>query len=263
MQRPVITLLTDFSTKDCYVAAMKGVILGINPDARIVDLGHEISPQDVFEGALFLRGIFPYFPRATFHVCVVDPGVGGSRRPIMVEARGQTFIGPDNGLFTFVYDMEPRCSVRSLTADRFHLPDPSVTFHGRDIFAPSAAHLSLGVDPGALGETVNDPVRLEAPTVTRTEDRIEGTVIHIDSFGNCITNIDKGEFSAFITGSAWKLTVGDAAIEQLHRSYGEVPPGVMLALVGSEGLIEVSINQGQADEALSIAKGAGVKVEKI
>ena len=180
---PVITLLTDFGTADYFVGAVKGAILSVNPSAVIVDITHEIPPQDIEAGAFTLLAAYKTFPVGTIHVAVVDPGVGSTRRPIIVKTNEQFFVGPDN-TFTYIYDREPSHRIVHVTADRFFRPSVSSTFHGRDIFAPVAAALSNGVALEEFGEEINDQVRLPS---LETPLR----VIHIDRFGNCVTNITR------------------------------------------------------------------------
>ena len=193
---PVITLLTDFGTADYFVGAVKGAILSVNPAAVITDVTHEIPPQDIEAAAFTMLAAYPAFPPETIHVAVVDPGVGSTRRPIIVKAGRSLFVGPDNGLFTYIYDREPSHQTFHITAEKYFRPSPSTTFHGRDIFAPVAAALSKGVKPEAFGPVIADEVRLAnslTPKVLAT-GRVEARIIHIDRFGNCITNITRDLF---------------------------------------------------------------------
>ncbi|MFA6245082.1 MAG: SAM-dependent chlorinase/fluorinase, partial [Candidatus Hydrogenedentales bacterium] len=188
--RPVVTLLTDFGTKDAYVAAMKGVILTRCPEVTIVDLSHEITPQDIFEGALFLAEAAHYFAPGTIHCVVVDPGVGTSRLPIAASAGGQLFVAPDNGILSLFVRKHPLGEVRMITNKRFMLDRISATFHGRDIFAPAAAALASGVPVEEAGDRTTTMTMLDIPWAKRDEDnRVVGIVMHIDRFGNAITNI--------------------------------------------------------------------------
>ncbi|HEY2865866.1 MAG TPA: SAM-dependent chlorinase/fluorinase, partial [Pyrinomonadaceae bacterium] len=181
-----VALLTDFGTRDHYVAAMKGVILGINRKAVIVDITHEIEPQAIATAAFVLRACYREFPPATVFCCVVDAGVGSERRAIIVSTNGQFFVGPDNGLFSFLYDKS--CEITSIENDRYFRKPVSATFHGRDIFAPVAGHLSLGVPPNEFGPQVTDPVRLNDIVSTQLDEKtFEGAAIHIDHFGNIVT----------------------------------------------------------------------------
>ena len=192
-RRPVsvITLLTDFGVADYFVGSVKGVILSLNPQARIVDLTHEIPAQDIEAAAFTLLAAYKSFPKGTVHVAVVDPGVGSTRRGIAVVAADQFFVGPDNGIFSYIYERESKFSVYELSNEEFFREPVSPTFHGRDIFAPVAAALSNGVKPAKLGPRVTDPVKLAPLTPEVRDSRILARIIHIDRFGNCVTNITR------------------------------------------------------------------------
>lgn len=234
---PVITLLTDFGTADYYVGAVKGAILSVNPDAVIVDITHEVPAQDIETGAFLLLAAYKTFPRGTVHVAVVDPGVGSTRRPIIVSAGDQFFVGPDNGIFSYI---EPPHRTFHVTAEKYFRPDPSSTFHGRDIFAPVAAALSTGVSPEQFGLEINDVVKLPS---LETPLRI----IHIDRFGNCVTNITGEKFEG--------LTLNGRTISVLRNFYGEAPVGEIFAIWGSAGFLEISMNGGSAAQVLSAKRG--------
>lgn len=234
---PVITLLTDFGTADYYVGAVKGAILSVNPDAVIVDITHEVPAQDIETGAFLLLAAYKTFPRGTVHVAVVDPGVGSTRRPIIVSAGDQFFVGPDNGIFSYI---EPPHRTFHVTAEKYFRPDPSSTFHGRDIFAPVAAALSTGVSPEQFGLEINDVVKLPS---LETPLRI----IHIDRFGNCVTNITREKFEG--------LTLNGRTISVLRNFYGEAPVGEIFAIWGSAGFLEISMNGGSAAQVLSAKRG--------
>jgi len=235
----VITLLTDFGTADYYVGAVRGAILSVNPAAVIVDITHEIPPQDLAAGAFTLFAAYKTFPAGTIHVAVVDPGVGSSRRPIIVSANDQFFVGPDNGLFTYIYDLEPSHRTVHVTADRFFRPEVSMTFHGRDIFAPVAAALSKGVAIEEFGAEINDEVRLPS---LETPLRI----IHIDRFGNCVTNVTRADKGVVINGRT---------ISEFRRFYGEGDDESLFAIRGSAGFLEISINGGSAAKILGVKRG--------
>jgi len=250
----IITLLTDFGLVDGYGAAMKGVILTLNPQATIVDVTHEVPPQDVGYGAYILGTVYPYFPPGTIHVAVVDPGVGSARAAVAVQAAGQTFVAPDNGLLTHVL-AEGYDAAVALTEPRFWRPQPARTFHGRDIFAPVAAHLSLGVPLASLGEPVEELVRLP---LAQPHRRADGTwvaqVIHVDRFGNLITNMRPDP--------AWLerlqgAQVGSAIIHAVVGTYADVPSGSPAILVGSGGYLEIALRDGSAQREF----GAGVGSE--
>jgi len=247
----VISLLTDFGTADYFVGAVKGAILSINPAAVIVDITHEIPPQDVAAGAFTLLAAYKTFPAGTIHVAVVDPGVGSTRRPIIVSANEQFFVGPDNGLFTYIYDREPSHRIFHVTADRYFRPEPSTTFHGRDIFAPVAAALSNGVAVEEFGAEINDEVRLPS---LETPLRI----IHIDRFGNCVTNISHELFEA-VNGSA--LLINGTTISSFRNFYGEADEhDTLFAIWGSAGFLEISVNGGSAAKKLNAERNDTIQV---
>jgi S-adenosylmethionine hydrolase len=246
--------MTDFGSKDHYAGAMKGVILGINPNARIVDITHEIEKFNIFEAAFKLISYYTYFPRGTVHVVVVDPGVGGQRRPIAAEAGGYFFVGPDNGVFSPVIDSVDNPRVVEITNAGYMLGNVSGTFHGRDIFAPAAAHLSSGVDICKLGDLAAEPVSLDIPEPSVNGNEISGVVLYVDSFGNLITNIP-----AEIVRPDSTVYVGRRRIDRISGSYGEAGKGELLAIIGSAGLLEISVNQGSAKELLG-TKRVSVRV---
>lgn len=251
-----ITLTTDFGLKDPYVGIMKGVILSIDPTALIVDINHGISPHNIMEGAFSILQSYRYFPYGTIHVAVVDPGVGGKRRGIVVETDRYLFVGPDNGIFTWILEKESVRGVIHLTNKEYFLEEVSRTFHGRDIFAPVAAHLSRGLDPGRLGEPVDDPFRIPLPKPSREGKRIFGEVIYIDGFGNCITNIEEG----MIGDKRVLIRVKDLVIEGLSKTYEDGRGGVPLALIGSTSFLEIGVYGGSASALLGIGPGERVEV---
>ena len=246
----IITLTTDFGLKDPYVAAMKGVILGIIPQVTIVDVSHSIYPASIREAADILGYIVPCFPEGTVHVAVVDPGVGGDRRPILVEAEGHFFVGPDNGIFWPRIRADKESRIIHLIKDRFFRKPVSRTFHGRDIFAPIAVHLVAGADPMEMGERIYDPVELPVKEPAIEEGRIIGEVTRVDRFGNLITNIRQETVAEFLKGCKPLLHVGDLKIRGFQSCYADVPEGKPLALWGSSGCLEISVNQGKASEAI-------------
>jgi S-adenosyl-L-methionine hydrolase (adenosine-forming) len=256
LDAPLITLTTDFGTRDGFVAQMKGVILGINPRARLIDGTHDIEPFSVLEGALVLKGISPHFPRGTIHVAVVDPGVGSKRRGVVLCTKEQTYVGPDNGLFSLIMSDNGSCVMREIQNRDYMLPEPHPTFHGRDIFAPVAAHLSAGKAFEEVGPLVHDPIMLSIPTATMSAAGLEGAVIYVDRFGNLTSNIDKTMLSK-IVGT---VGVGDVTIQGLGCFFGEVPEGEPMALINSFGLLEIAVNQGNAAQVLGIGKDEPVRV---
>jgi S-adenosylmethionine hydrolase len=255
----VITLTTDFGTRDTYVAEMKGAILSIVRDVHVVDITHEVAPRDVLEGALALEAAAARFPAATIHVAVVDPGVGTARRGLAVAARDQMFVGPDNGLFTpFLGDRRWRAF--ELTAVEFRGPTVSHTFHGRDIFAPAAAHLARGVEPERLGPPVTDPVRLVWPEARVSEGRVGGAVVHVDRFGNLVTSIRADAVIAL--GSSVAVRVAGKSL-RLVQTYGDLGRGDPGALVGSSNRLEIAVNAGSAARTLRARCGTPVVVSRI
>jgi S-adenosyl-L-methionine hydrolase (adenosine-forming) len=252
----VITLTTDFGTRDGFVAQMKGVILGINPGVRLVDVTHDIEPFSIMEAALVLKGISSHFPRGAIHVAVVDPGVGSDRRRIVLRTGEQMFVGPDNGLFSLVVPEGRPPEIREIENPDYMRPQPHPTFHGRDVFAPVAAHLSAGKPFDGLGPLVNDPIMLSFPAVKENADGLEGNVIHVDRFGNVSTNIDK----EMLTRSVGTVCLGNVTIQGLSRFFGEVPVGKAVALINSFGLLEIAVNRGNAAEELGIGMDEPIKV---
>jgi S-adenosylmethionine hydrolase len=244
----VITLLTDFGTADYFVGAVKGAILSVNPKAVIADITHEIPPQDIEAGAFTLLACYQTFPAGTIHVAVVDPGVGSERRPIVVSANEQFFVGPDNGIFSYICDREASHRTFHVTAEKYFRPSPSSTFHGRDIFAPVAAALSKRVKPEKLGRKIDDEVRLESiDQVTR--------IIHIDRFGNCITNITPDQLKP---GAG--LLINGKTIRDFRKFYGEETGSKPFAIWGSAGFLEISVNGGSAAKKLGVKKADKVIV---
>jgi len=264
----LITLMTDFGLKDGNVGVMKGVILGIAPQAQIVDLSHLISPQNVREAALILLRSAPYFPPGTIHVVVVDPGVGTSRRPIAAQLGTQRYVGPDNGAITLLLEHAERQgwpgAFVHLDRPQFWLPEVSHVFHGRDIFAPAAAHLANGAALSDLGTPVSDPVRLALPRPERTPAGWRGEIIHIDHFGNLASNILIEHLPGWLD-AAEKITVRLRGVEirGLVKTFGERTPGDLAALFGSTGNLIVAVVNGSAAEALGARVGDCFEVERL
>ncbi|MGH9661305.1 MAG: SAM hydrolase/SAM-dependent halogenase family protein, partial [Bryobacteraceae bacterium] len=238
MPTSILTLTTDFGHADPFAGIMKGVILGIAPAARIVDLSHDIGAYSVDEAAFVLAQAYRHFPPKTVHVVVVDPGVGSARRPILVEAAGQTFVGPDNGVLAFVLAAE-KCKVRWITAQRYFGKPLSQTFHGRDVFAPVGAHLARNVSPARFGKIIDDYLRPVSLKPERTARRgWTGAILKIDRFGNLITSFHIAEFPRLLDGP-FEMQVGLQMVTRLARNYAECPPGELFAIVGSAGYVEV------------------------
>ncbi len=262
LRSPIITLLTDFGIKDPYVASMKGVILNINPDCQVVDITHQIHPQDITEGAIILAHSFSYFPRGTIHLAVVDPEVGGARNPILIVTEKFFFIGPDNGIFSLALREERMKSAYVLTERRFFLPEISSTFHGRDIFAPVAGHLTLGIPPEAFGRRMDSYKTLKLPDPIIKREHLTGEVIHVDAFGNLITNIDRMTLSQFHQGRPFQIRVKKGIISTLSKGYWEGIKGDPIALFGSWGFLEIAVQEGNAQKRLQMKKGDKVFIEK-
>ncbi len=257
----VVTLTTDFGKRDPYVAAMKGVLCCECPGVQMVDLSHDIAPQDVLEGALFLAGAAPYFPPATIHVAVVDPGVGTGRAPIVVSAGGQRFVCPDNGLLSLFARQHPVEEARVVSNPVFMRHPVSATFHGRDIFAPTAGRLACGAPLEEVGDLLGEIVLLDVPCPEReSERRLQGTVIHVDRFGNAITNIPH---SLLADVAIEAVRAGDHCIEGLYATYGDVAPGRPLALIGSSGYLEIAVRDGNAGAELELSPGTCVTVNTL
>lgn len=258
---PVITLLTDFGTADYFVAAVKGVVLTSNPLASIVDITHEIPPQDIEAGAFTLLTCYRDFPEGTIHVAVVDPGVGSARRPIIVRAGSQYFVGPDNGLFSYVLDQEPAPKIHHATAEKYFRPSPSPTFHGRDLFAPVAAALSTGVKPHKFGPRIEDEVRLAPLAPVREQDgSLKGRIIHIDRFGNCITNFTRSDAP---DSDQLKLLVKRRVIQQVRKFFADDAgaPEELFAIWGSAGFLELASNGASAATLLRAKRGDPVVLQ--
>jgi S-adenosylmethionine hydrolase len=252
-----IALLTDFGTRDHYVGAMKGVILSIDADAKLIDISHEIGPQDIASAAFVLRSCYREFPTGTIFLCVVDPGVGSDRRAILALAEDRLFVGPDNGLFGFILRRDS--VVHEITNEQYFRHPVSSTFHGRDIFAPAAAHLSRGVPPAELGAQIDDPVILaDIVPYQIAPDRIDGRVIYIDRFGNLVTNI-----TADLARRKFQLEVADHVVTDMRRTYAGAETGRPFAIKGSTGLIEISVNESSAAEKLNAQVGTPVMLKFI
>lgn len=260
--RRIITLLTDFGTRDAFVGIMKGVILGIAPDVQLVDLSHDIPPQDIFTGALQLRSAVPFFPHGTIHVAVVDPGVGSQRRAVVVQAHDAFFIGPDNGLLSLAAPPESISRIVHLTNPQYFLPRRSNTFHGRDVFAPVAAHLAQGVLPETLGPQIGTIEQLTLPVVERTDSQLTGQVIAIDHFGNLITNITEADLLPF-SRETLSVSIGKIQIHGIVPTYVTVPVGSFAALLNSWGMLEITVRNGSAVQQLQTSRGTTVSVRRV
>lgn len=259
-EEAIITLTTDFGLKDPFVGIMKGVILNINPKVRIVDISHKVSPQNILEASLILRDAYRYFPAKTIHVAVVDPGVGSPRRPILVIAEKHYFIGPDNGIFSFVYENSQR--VIHITAKHYFLSSEDTTFHGRDIFAPVAGWLSKGISIDNFGETIKDYIKITIPEpVIAGKELVEGEVIYIDGFGNVATNISRNEIKAFTSDpSKLKILIKGIEISGINKYYAQSIDKRPSAIINSSGLLEIYIYQGNAEKELGLKIGEKIGI---
>lgn len=257
--RGIITLTTDFGLEDYYAGAVKGAILRLAPHVQVVDLSHCIPPQDVLAGAFVLRHAAGEFPPDTIHLAVVDPGVGSGRRPLALDSGGQLWVGPDNGLFSFALET-PGWRAHEIAHPELRGRRLSPTFHGRDLFAPTAARLAAGFPLEQVGPRVADPVRLEEARPHREGGRLVGQVVHVDRFGSLITNIAEADLTPWREG--WRICLGEGRVlERLCQTYSEAEPGALLALIGSAGLLEIAINGGAAARSLNLGRRAPVVVE--
>jgi S-adenosylmethionine hydrolase len=251
--RRIITLLTDFGSQDYFVGAMKGVILSLNPSAQIVDITHDVPPHDIQAGAFNLLAGYTSFPAGTIHVAVVDPGVGSRRKPLLIECGEQLFVGPDNGIFSWICEREGKFRAILLSNENFFRHPVSATFHGRDIFAPVAAALSKGAAFAEFGPPIDDLVKLESLTVkTRSEGQIEARVIYIDRFGNCVTNLTRDQVSEESFRSGATLSVSGRQISTYRRFFGEAVGGQddLFCIFGSAGFIEIAAQDSSAAKIL-------------
>ncbi|HZD93753.1 MAG TPA: SAM-dependent chlorinase/fluorinase [Candidatus Sulfotelmatobacter sp.] len=259
----MITLTTDFGLTEHYIGAMKGVIYNINPSVQLVDITNAVQSFDILDGAIAISQAYSYFPKETVHVVVVDPGVGGPRRPIVANIGQYIFVAPDNGVLSLVMEREERTMVRHITSEHYFHQPVSKTFHGRDIFAPVAAYLSKGMESSKFGDEISDYVRFAAPKPKATgASAWKGIVLKTDKFGNLITNIMPKDIPQMFDGSssAFKITIGKAEVTKLCSSYAEGAQGELVAIVGSTGFLEISSNKGAASRLAGADKGSEVAV---
>lgn len=258
---PIITLLTDFGLRDTFIGVMKGVIWSITPNAQIVDLTHEIPPQRVMDGALAIAGAAPYFPAGTIHVCVVDPGVGTARRPMLAAIGDQYFIGPDNGLFSLLIKKAEGLTTPpvfiALNRSRYWLPQVSNSFHGRDIFAPVAAHLANGVALEELGDPFENPMLIKIPVPQKTMNGWIGQVMLVDHFGNLATNLTYEQLNSKI---GVNIFVKNTTINGVVETFGSKPVGELIAMLDSSGHLAISVVNGSAADRLGIHAGEPVSI---
>jgi len=261
MARPVIALLTDFGTKDHYAGTMKGVALGICPDAALVDISHDLPPHDLVGAALELAAAYKYFPAGTIFLVVVDPGVGSTRRGIAAEAGDYKFVAPDNGVLSAVLDDHPPKRVVELTERKYARATVSRTFEGRDRFAPAAAWLAKGIELSALGRSAGSIHRLDIPKPDVAGDRIDGQVLRVDRFGNLITNIDRRAFDK-VAGGPLDIKAGGHVVSRVVSTYADVADGEVCALFGSTDHLAIAANGASAALRLDLGRGAAVHVAR-
>lgn len=262
MSRPTIALLSDFGLRDHYAGTMKGVILGICPDATLVDISHDIPPHDVLTAALELAASFRYFPQGTIFLTVIDPGVGSSRRGIAADTGDYRFIAPDNGVLTAVFNETPPKKVVELTERRYARPTVSRTFEGRDRFAPAAAWLAKGIQLAALGRPIADYHRLEIPVPQTVDAALAGTVLRVDRFGNLVTNIDRRTFERFAEAAPIQIEAGAHRVGRLVATYADIGPDEVCALFGGTDHLELAANASSAADRLSLATGAAIVIRR-
>lgn len=256
----IVTLTTDFGNKDGYVGAVKGVLLKVNPQIRVIDITQDISPFNILEGAMVLNSFYQFFPRGTIHLVVVDPGVGGKRKGVLIQTDNYFFVGPDNGVFSFVFEKEKIRQMVDLTNSRYFLHKPSSTFHARDIFAPVSAFLSLGVEIKEFGSLSRECYKFKLPQPKFRENGLSGEIIHIDRFGNLISNISS---ELLPEGKRIQVKIGQRRIKSLSRFYSEERKGELVALIGSSNFLEIAVNQGNAQRLLKAKIGDKITVEKL
>jgi S-adenosylmethionine hydrolase len=265
MQRPVISLLTDFGLRDHFVGVMKAVILSICPEAEIVDITHDLSPMAISDGALLLGCSYPYFLPGSIHVAVVDPGVGGARRALAARCDDRFFVGPDNGILSYAFADAKDYQAVAITNSKYCLSPTSATFHGRDVFAPAAAHLANGTPLEELGPAVVDPVLLDLPEPRETERGLEAHVLHVDRFGNLITDLKQHRLAEWLGSCDRRQVVieaGQARLEGLQDHYETVAQGRPLAVIGSTGRLEIAVNRGSASDQLRLTQGDTIVLRK-
>jgi len=260
---PTITLLSDFGLKDSYVAQMKAAILSICPKATIVDISHQVERHNLIMGAFILASAAPYFPDGTVHVAVVDPSVGGKRRPILIETNRSFYVGPDNGLLVLAAKSDEIKTVYHIVGERFMAEQVSATFHGRDIFAPVAAHVANGVEPSKIGRMITDFAVSDYSEAKKERGTVDCEVVHIDGFGNIVTNLHSRDLDKTVIryGSSFKLKHDSKSVAlKLCRTYSDVQVGTLLGLIGSHGFLEIAVNQGSAAERLEVTQGSKLKL---
>ena len=263
LARSIVTLTTDFGNADHYAGVLKGVILSINPEAQIIDICHDLRPYDVLDAAFAIAQAYRYFPPKTVHLVVVDPGVGSSRRPILVSAGNHSFVAPDNGVLSLLYAREEGMIVRHITSSHYFLEPVSQTFHARDVFAPVAAWMSRQVEPEKFGDPIEDFIRFQPPQPKKINDRLlKGIVLRVDRFGTLTTNLTPDDLPQLFTETPppFKIVIGKTEVTKLATSYAHEAPGEVFAILGSSGYLEIAVNRASAAAAVGVGKGAEVGV---
>jgi S-adenosylmethionine hydrolase len=263
MARPVVAFLSDFGTRDHYAGTMKGVVLGVCPDATLVDVGHDIPAHDVVAGALELAACYRYFPAGTIFLVVVDPGVGSSRRGIAADCGDYKFVAPDNGVLSAVFRETPPRRVVELTERKYARATISRTFEGRDRFAPAAGWLAKGIALVSLGKSITNYHVIDLPKPVVALGEISGEIVRVDRFGNLISNIDRRVFEQLANGGAVAITVAGRDIPRIVSTYAEAPAGELCALFGSTDTLEIAVNAGDAARSLGLDRGAQVSVRLV
>lgn len=263
MARPVVAFLSDFGTRDHYAGTMKGVVLGVCPDATLVDIGHDIPAHDVLAGALELAACYRFFPAGTVFLVVVDPGVGSSRRGIAAECGDYKFVAPDNGVLSAVFRETPPRKVVELTERKYARATVSRTFEGRDRFAPAAGWLAKGIALVSLGKSIGNYHVIDLPKPVAGPGEITGEIVRVDRFGNLISNIDRRAVEQLVNGATVTVTVGDRDIPRIVATYAEAPTGELCALFGGTDHLEIAVNAGNASERLGLSRGAKVRVRLV
>jgi len=259
----IITLTTDFGLRDAYVGSMKGVILSIHPHARIVDITHELPAHRILPAACLLREACPRFPPGTVHVAVVDPGVGGQRTPLLLKIDNRFYVGPDNGIFGLLMADLPLQGAWSLEKREHFLHPVSDTFHGRDVFAPVAAHLAAGTPPNAFGPAAKDPSSISFPAHHEEAGTLKGQILWVDRFGNCMTNLSDRIVSRWARGASFTVRTASKKMAGISTTYESTPEGEALSLINSMGYLEIACNQARADLALGLREGDPVVLERL
>jgi S-adenosylmethionine hydrolase len=258
----IVTLISDFGLQGEYAGAVKGAILNVNPRCQVVDITHQIPAQDTLQASFVLKNTYPYFPAGTVHLVVVDPGVGTQRKPVALKIAGHFFVGPDNGVFSFILS-EGKNEGYEITRRKLFLSPVSSTFHGRDIFGPVAGHLSLGMDPRRLGPRLEEWVRLKGSDPEVKGKQLVGRVLFADAFGNLVTNISRREFESWIGGQPLQIKGKGWRLDHLQETYQDVQPGRPLALFGSAGLLEIAVNGGNAQLTLGLKPGDSISIKRL